>query len=82
MSAPECFWRMNNGPTMGEIYARAELIAQALELTYAEWALPVDRASIVIRNPEVREIALILPREMKDGHWVHVEPHSAECPDK
>lgn len=82
MSDKECHWVMDGGPNFGEIQARAELIAAVLGLKYGEWQTPPNRATIKFRAlRQSGEIALILPREKANGHWVHTNPHSGECPD-
>jgi len=74
----ECCWKLEGGPTMGEIYTRAELIAAAMELKPNEYVLPVDRAALVV-IASGREVKLIAPHELKAGHWEHAAPHSQSC---
>jgi hypothetical protein len=75
-----CYWR-SHGPTMRELYKRAELIAAAFGCSYT---MPYDRATVILnRNGKPGgEFNLMTDDERADGHWVHSDPHAGECPDR
>jgi hypothetical protein len=86
----ECYWQ-SHGPTIKELWKRGAWLSEVLHAS--DHYLPVDRATVILTAPKwtfyggdtippVRaEFPLMSEAEMADGHWVHAEPHSGDCPE-
>lgn len=59
---------------------RAELIAAAFGCSYD---MPPGRATVILwhNGKPGGEFNLITNAELADGHWVHSDQHSEECPE-
>jgi hypothetical protein len=73
---------------MGEMSNRVELIANAMIRTLGPEFVErvtqsVNRATVVISGRDFTgEYELMTVEEKENGHWVHTDPHSGECPEK